>query len=282
MGGAMRLSSLVGRILAGCLLVTAMIACGKSEPTYSGISVIGRNYLPYNMSGFTIADTFGNTASGGGDDPPGAGGGSVKCCYKLKGTEFVVKWNYYDVDQWHKGNKQMFHAETKVSMPQSQSPDDVGSRIFEAHFFPDRHVELQFPGQMLDDARLPIIEVVKWVKQYQGQLDKRYDEREDQQFRRVARIVASAWLKYRLTDRNDLEQYAYFSLLINSQFDTHPDAQRILKATASQPGAFAKWALSLSNQVRSEMASGKFVAVAAPPIADGLLPLARVDEALHG
>ncbi|WP_419146140.1 hypothetical protein [Burkholderia cenocepacia] len=278
----MRLSSLVGRILAGCLLVTAMIACGKSEPTYSGISVIGRNYLPYNMSGFTIADTFGNTASGGGDDPPGAGGGSVKCCYKLKGTEFVVKWNYYDVDQWHKGNKQMFHAETKVSMPQSESPDDVGSRILEVHFFPDRHVEFEFPGKMLDDARLPIVDVVRWAKQYQTQLDKRYDEREDQQFRRIARVVASAWLKYRLTDRDDLEQYTYMSLLINSRFDTHPEAQRVLQAAAGQPGAFAKWAQSLPSNVRLALTNGKFKPVAVPAIADGLLPQPRVEEKSRG
>ncbi len=133
---------------SGLAVALSLSACGKSEPVYSGISVTGRNYLPCNMSGFAISDTFGNTASGGGDDPPGAGGGSVKCCCKLKGTEFVVKWNYYDVDQWHKGNKQMFHAETKVSMPQSQVPDDAGARILEVHFFPDRHVEFQFPGEM--------------------------------------------------------------------------------------------------------------------------------------
>ncbi|KVF22569.1 hypothetical protein WJ07_17060 [Burkholderia vietnamiensis] len=262
-------------------IALCLSACGKSESVYSGISWMGRNYLPYNMSGFTITDAYGNKASGGGDDPPGAGGGGLRCCYTLKGTEFTVRWKYYDVDQWHKGDKQMFRAEAKVSMPPSPAPDDAGSRIFEVHFFPDRHVEFQFPGQMLDDARLPIVDVVKWVKQYQGQLAKRYDEREDQQFRRVARIVASAWLKYRLTDRNDLEQFTYFSLLINRRFDTHPDAQRILKTAASQPGAFAKWALSLSNQTRSEVASGKFVAVAAPSIAAGLLPSARVDEALH-
>ncbi|WP_175913611.1 hypothetical protein [Burkholderia metallica] len=278
----MRLSSLTGRVLAGCLLVTAMTACGKSDPTYSGISIIGRNYLPYNMSGFTIADTFGNTASGGGDDPPGAGGGSVKCCYKLKGTEFIVKWNYYDVDQWHKGNKQMFHAETKVSMPQSKVPDDAGARILEVHFFPDRHVEFQFPGEMLDDARLPIVDVVKWMKRYQVQLDKRYDEREDQQFRRIARVVASAWLKYRLTDRDDLEQYTYLNLLLNNRFDTYPEAQRILQTAAGQPGTFAKWAQSLPNSVRSELTSGKFKPVAAPAIADGLLPQPRVEEKPHG
>ncbi|RQV49256.1 DUF3304 domain-containing protein, partial [Burkholderia cenocepacia] len=271
----MRLSSLVGRILAGCLLVTAMIACGKSEPAYSGISVMGRNYLPYNMNGFTITDAYGNKASGGGDDPPGAGGGSVKCCYKLKGTEFVVKWNYYDVDQWHKGNKQMFHAETKVSMPQSQSSDDVGSRILEVHFFPDRHVEFEFPGKMLDDARLPIVDVVRWAKRYQTQLDKRYDEREDQQFRRIARVVASAWLKYRLTDRDDLEQYAYYALLVNSRFDAHPEVQRILQTAAGKPGTFAKSMQSLPKRVLFSLSNDAFEAVAVPAISDGLLPPPR-------
>ncbi|WGY68798.1 hypothetical protein KEC55_02060 [Burkholderia cepacia] len=278
----MRLSSLVSRVLAGCLLVVAVTACGKSEPTYSGISVIGRNYLPYNMSGFTITDAYGNKASGGGDDPPGAGGGSVKCCYKLKGTEFVVKWNYYDVDQWHQGDKQTFRAEAKVSMPPSRSPDNVGSRIFEVHFFPDRHVEFQFPGQMLEDARLPIVDVVRWVKRYQGKLDKRYDEREDQQFRRVARIVASAWLKYRLTDRGDLEQYAYYALLVNNRFDAHPEVQRVLQAAAGKPGTFAKSMQSLPKSVQSALASDNFEPAVVPVIADGLLPPPRVPEVRHG
>lgn len=282
MHGATKLARMTGRVLASSLLFAAVTACGKSEPTYSGISVMGRNYLPYNMNGFTITDAYGNKASGGGDDPPGAGGGSVKCCYKLKGTEFVVKWNYYDVDQWHKGNKQMFHAETKVSMPQSQSPDDVGSRILEVHFFPDRHVEFEFPGKMLDDARLPIVDVVRWAKRYQTQLDKRYDEREDQQFRRIARVVASAWLKYRLTDQDDLEQYAYYALLVNSRFDAHPEVQRILQTAAGKPGVFAKSMQSLPKGVLFSLSNDAFEAVAVPAISDGLLPPPRVEDAPHG
>lgn len=269
-------------VLALGLVAMALSACGKSEPVYSGISVMGRNYLPYNMSGFTITDAFGNKASGGGDDPPGAGGGSMKCCYKIKGTEFVVKWNYYDVDQWHKGDKQMFRGETKVSMPQSQLPDEVGSRILEVHFFPDRHVEFQLPGKMLDDARLPIVDVVRWMTQYQAQLDKRYDEREDQQFRRIARIVASAWLKYRLTDRDDLEQYTYFSLLVNSRFDAHPEIQRGLQAAAGRPGAFARAMHSLPKNVLSALTSNSFEPVTVPLILDGLLPPPRAPEARHG
>ncbi len=114
------------RLLA---VASSLSACGKSEPTYNGISVMGRNYLPYNMNGFTITDAYRNKASGGGDDPPGAGGGSVECCYKRRGTECVVKWNYYDVDQWHEGDKQMFHAETRVPMPQSRVADDAGPEM---------------------------------------------------------------------------------------------------------------------------------------------------------
>ncbi|HDR9587329.1 TPA: hypothetical protein QDC22_004977 [Burkholderia stabilis] len=269
-------------VLVVGLVVVAFSACGKSEPVYGGISVMGRNYLPYNMSGFTIADAFGHKAGGGGDDPPGAGGGSVKCCYTLKGTEFVVTWNYYDVDQWHKGDEQMFHAETKVSMPQSRMPDDIGSRILEVHFFPDRHVEFRFPGKMLDDPRLPIVDVVRWMKQYQVRLDRRYDEREDQQFRRIARVVAAAWLKYRLTDRDDLEQYTYFSLLVNSRFDAHPEVQRVLQSTAGKPGIFARAMESLPKRVLSVLSTDEFEAVAVPTIPDGLLPPPRAEDAARG
>jgi hypothetical protein len=243
---------------------------------------MGQNYLPYNMESFTIADAYGNKAGGGGDDPPGEGGGSVTCCYKLRGTEFTVKWNYYDVDQWHKGDEKMFHAEAKVSMPSSQTPEKVGTRILEVHFYPDRHVEFQFPGGLLDDSRIPITDVVKWMNKFQTQLNRRYDERDDQQFRRIARVVAAAWLKYRLTDRNDLEQYTYFSLLVNSRFDAHPDVQSILQAARNNPGMFAKSMQSLSKNVLSDLTSDKFKPVAVPAIPDGLLPLPRVEEKPHG
>ncbi|MGU7776014.1 DUF3304 domain-containing protein [Burkholderia sp. MR1-5-21] len=273
---------LTGRVLATCLLLAAVTACGKSEPTYSGISIIGRNYLPYNMDGFTITDAYGNKASGGGDDPPGAGGGSVTCCYKLKGTDFTVRWKYYDADQWHKGDEQMFSAETKVSMPPSQIPEDVGTRILEVHFYPDRHVDFQFPGGLLDDARLQIVDVAKWMDQFQAQMDKRYDERDDQQFRRIARVVAAAWLKYRLTDLDDLKQYAYYNLLVNNRFDAHPEIQRILQADANKPGAFAKSMQSLPKSVLSALTNDRFEPVAVPVIPDGLLPPPRLEEARHG
>ncbi|MGU7776015.1 DUF3304 domain-containing protein [Burkholderia sp. MR1-5-21] len=267
--------------LAVCLLVVTLSACGKSEPVYSGISVNTHNYLPYNLDGFTITDAYGNKA-GGGNSLPGGGGG-VTCCYKLKGTEFTVKWNYVDVDQWHKGNEVTLHAEAKVAMPPSQVPEKIGDRILEIHFYPDRHVEFQFPGTLMDESRIPMIDVSRWMSShYQEQLNKRYDEREDQQFRRVARVVAAAWLKYRLTDLNDLKQYAYYNLLVNNRFDAHPEIQRILQAAAGKPGVFAKSMQSLPKSVLSALTNDSFESVAVPVISDGLLPPPRVEEARHG
>ncbi|EKS9844137.1 DUF3304 domain-containing protein [Burkholderia cenocepacia] len=278
---ATRFSGLANRVLAGCLLVTAMAACGKSEPTYSGVSVIAHNYLPYNLDGFTITDAHGNKA-GGGNSLPGGGGG-VTCCYKLQGTEFTVKWNYVDVDQWHKGNEETLHGEAKATLSPSPVPEKIGDRILEVHFYPDRHVELQFPGALIDESRVPMIDVSRWMaSRYQAQLSKRYDEREDQQFRRVARVVAMAWLKYRLTDLDDLKQYAYYNLLVNSRFDSHPEIQRMLQADAGKPGAFAKSMQSLPKNIQAELTSDKFEPVAVPPIPDGLIPPARVEEKKHG
>ncbi|WP_414440768.1 hypothetical protein [Burkholderia sp. 22PA0106] len=257
--------------VAGAMMIS-LSACGKSEPTYSGISVMGQNYLPYNMIRFTVTDAYGNKATGGGDDPPGGGGGGVTCCYSLKGTEFTVTWQYYDVDQWHTGDKKRFSAEANASLPPTKSPDHIGERLLEVHFFPDHHVELQFPGGLNDASRLPMVDVMRWMRQYEAQVNKRNGEDEYQQFRHVARAVAAAWLKYRLTDQKDLEQYAYFNLLVNDRFDTQSDVQKILQSNKDKPGAFAKAIQTLPPKVKSQLSSGKFTPVAVPSIPDGLLP----------
>nr|WP_296225337.1 DUF3304 domain-containing protein [Ralstonia sp. UBA689] len=260
-----------------CLLLSTG-ACGKSEPVYSGISVQGFNYLPYNLEDFTVTDAYGNKAGGGGDNPPGAGEGSFTCCYKLKGTEFTVRWGYYDVDQWHKGDKQEFHAEAKVTMPPSPVPDKIGTRILNVHFYPDHHVEMAFPGKMLGDTRMPIVEVSKWMDRYQAQLDQRYDEREDQTFRRVARVIAGAWVKYHLVNQEDLQQYTYFNLLVNKHFDAHPEVQKLLQRAKDAPGQFSQAMQALSSQVLAELKSNQFKPVPVPAIPDGLLPPPRVKE----
>jgi hypothetical protein len=283
MRNSTKLSRLATCAVAACLLSVALTACGKSEPTYSGISIMGRNYLPYNLSRFSITDAYGNKASGGGDDPPGAGGGSVTCCYKLKGTEFTVKWNYYDNDQSLKGDHRILRAESKVVMPPSPIPEKIGARIFEVHFYPDRHVEFQFPAELLEESRIPIVDVSRWMSaHYRGQLDKKFDDNWAELHRRISRVVAAAWLKYRLTDQADLEQFAYFNLLVNDRFDAHPEVQRLLQATSSQPGAFAKALQALPKSVMSELTSSHFKPVSVPVIPDGLLPPPRVEEKKHG
>ncbi|WP_244137806.1 hypothetical protein [Burkholderia sp. BCC1644] len=237
---------------------------------------MGRNYLPYNMSGFTITDAYGNKASGGGDDPPGAGGGSVTCCYKLKGTEFTVRWKYYDADQWTMQDPHMQQSETKVAMPLAAIPEEVGGRVLEVHFYPDRHVELQFPGELLDDSRVPIVDVSRWMAAcYQARLDEKFHDTDGQSHRRIARVVAGAWLKYRLTDRSDLEQYTYYALLVNNRFDAHPEVQRLLQTAAGKPGTFAKSMQSLPKSVLSALSNDAFEAVAVPAISGGLLPPPR-------
>lgn len=267
----------------GMFLLAVLCACEQSEPVYSGISVMGRNYLPYNMSGFTVTDAFGNKASGGGDDPSGTGGGSVTCCYRLKGSEFTIAWKYYDADRWTMDDAHEREVETKVVMPPSPFPEQVGSRILEVHFYPDRHVELQFPGEILDNPRIPIVDVSRWMAtHYQAQLDRKFADTDGQSHRRIARAVAAAWLKYGLTDLRDLEQYAYFDLLVNSRFDAHPTVQRILRTVDGQPGRFAKSMESVPEKVLSALTSDNFESVAVPAIPEGLLPSIRTDEPGHG
>lgn len=260
------------RVAAVFLMLLSFGACGKSEPRYTSISVEGFNYLPYNLSRFTVTDAFGNSAHGGGDNMPGSGEGSVSCCYALKGTEFTIKFDYYDADQWQAGNKQMLHGEATANLPPSQSPRATGERILEVHFYPDRHVELTYPGALLGSTRIAVSDVTRWLfDHHHEELDRRYPERDDQQFRRIAREVALAWLKYGLTDTSDLEQYVYYALLVNDRFDSHPEVQRILQSTRKQHGKFALAIGAMPAKTLAALKQNKFQPVAVPGVPDGLL-----------
>ncbi|MGZ2743537.1 hypothetical protein V0P10_02855 [Burkholderia stagnalis] len=284
--------------MAACLLAVAAAACGKSDSIYASISTEALNYLPYNLIRFTVIDQYGNKARGGGDLEPGAGEGSIACCYLLKGTDFKVRWTYYDADDWRPGERvKTQEAEANVSLPPTKAPDSVGSRILEIHFYPDRHVELAFPGEMLGntrlpiadcrlpiaDCRLPIVDVSRdLTKRYGKRLDRRYEDNDGQLHRRIARAVAEAWLKYRFTDRLDLEQYAYYTLLVNPRFDAHPDVQKLIQSSKGAPGAFANGVVALSPTVARELEENRFDALAVPPIQAGQLPPARVEGKPHG
>lgn len=257
----------------GTMIPFALSTCGKSEPSYESISTVGRNYLPYNLAGFTITDQFGHSASGGGDLEPGAGGGKLSCCYALKGTQFKVEWQYYDVDQWHRGDKRKFDAEATATLAPTKEPDEIGDRILEVHFYPDRHVELRFPAGITDSARLPMVDVIRALLNKHGEaLADRYENPYGETDRRIARVVAQAWLKYRLTDERDLEQYACFALLVNPAFDADPLVQSIIQTNKGTPGALAAKLDTLPPAILNALKSNHFEAVPVPRIAEGLLP----------
>ncbi|HDV6319427.1 hypothetical protein WK80_17205 [Burkholderia multivorans] len=268
------------RIAAANLLFVSIAACSKSEPTYVAVSTEALNYLPYNLVRFTITDQYGNRARGGGDLEPGAGEGSIACCYSLKGTNFKVQWTYYDADDWRPGEQvKKQQAEANASLAPTNVPDSIGSRILEIHFYPDHHVELAFPGEMLGSTRLPIVDVSRELtKRYGKQLDEKYGDNDAQLHRRISRTVAAAWLKYRFTDRDDLAQYAYFALLVNARFDAHPAVQKRIRSSNGTRGAFAKEMAALSPDIAAELAQDRFPSVAVPPIEAGLLPPPRDDS----
>ncbi|MBI0331126.1 hypothetical protein [Burkholderia plantarii] len=268
------------RFAAAGLLFVSIAACSKSVPVYTSISTEALNYLPYNLTRFTITDQFGNKARGGGDLEPGAGEGSIACCYLLKGNDFKVQWTYYDADDWRPGEQvKKQQAETDVSLPPTKEPDSIGSRILEVHFYPDRHVELVFPGKMLGSTRLPIVEVSRdLTERYGKRLYRKYEDNDAQLHRRISRTVAEAWIKYRFTDLSDLEQYAYYALLVSPRFDAHPAVQKLIQSSKGKPGAFAKAAATLSPAVMAELAQERFQAVAVPSIPAGLVPPPREER----
>ena len=115
-------------------LIVAAYDAFSSEPTYSGLSIEGFNYTPYNLDRFVITDKYGNTASGGGDLMPGSGQGSLSCCYKLKGTDFTIGWYVYDADLAIKAIDalqpiQDIHKITQVHLPPTKVRGDAGSLV---------------------------------------------------------------------------------------------------------------------------------------------------------
>ncbi|MET3551652.1 hypothetical protein [Burkholderia sp. 567] len=232
----------------------------SSEPTYRGISIMGLNYTPFNLSGFTIRDKYGNRASGGGDLPPGTGAGRLSCCYKLKGTEFTVEWEVYDADEAIKdlyAPIKKIHKKTEVKFPPATVKGGAGEDVLAVHFYPDDHIEFEIRNDM-SGTRIDYTDVDYWFQTKYGKAANPDDADMAVAFRRTARIASQGWLKYRLTDTKDLEQYVYYTQLINPKFDEHPVVQRILKDTKGKPGAFGTAMQSLPDAVVQEIKQGRF------------------------
>ncbi|OXI70530.1 DUF3304 domain-containing protein [Burkholderia sp. MS389] len=232
----------------------------SSEPTYRGVSIMGLNYTPFNLSEFTIRDKYGNRAGGGGDLPPSAGAGSLTCCYTLKGTEFTVEWEVYDADEAIKdlyAPIKKIHKTTEVKFPPTKVKGGAGEDVLAVHFYPDDHIEFEIRNDM-SGTRIDYTEVDDWLQTKYGRAANPDDDDMFVAYRRTARIAAQGWLKYRLTDTVDLEQYVYYRQLVNSKFDEHPVVQRILKETKGKPGAFGAAMRGLPDTVVQEIKRGRF------------------------
>ncbi|QWE96023.1 DUF3304 domain-containing protein [Cupriavidus sp. EM10] len=245
-------------LLAASVLVTGCDAL-SSAPTYSGLSVAGFNYTPYNLDRFVVTDKYGNRASGGGDLMPGAGEGRLSCCYKLKGTEFTVTWNVVDQDEFLKdpyGPLPEIHKTAHVHFPPTKIKGDLGERVLGLHFYPDDHVEFEFRTD-LGGTRIFYSTIDSWLLKKQGKTFK--DTMEDWvAFRRTARIASEGWTKYRLTDTQDLQQYVYYTLLVNPNFDQHPAIQKIIAETSDKPGAFGAAMANLPEPMVEALRRKKF------------------------
>ncbi|WP_423194188.1 hypothetical protein [Cupriavidus sp. H18C2] len=232
------------RILCNLLLAATFLSgcdAWQPAPTYGGLSIAGFNYTPYNLVRFVITDRYGNRASGGGDLPPGSGEGRLSCCYKLKGTEFTVKWIVVDQDEFLKdpyGPLQKIHKTTEVHLPPTKISGDLGSIVLGLHFYPDDHIEFEFRTD-LRGTRIFYGAIDEWLLKKQG---KTFNAtREDWvAFRRTARIAGEGWIKYRFANTEDLKQYVYYTLLVNPNFDQHPAVRQIIEETKGRPGAFGE------------------------------------------
>ncbi|WP_322029181.1 hypothetical protein [Paraburkholderia sp. J76] len=244
----------------GLMAALAVAKCNvfSAEPVYSGLSVEGFNYIPLNLSEFTIRDKYGNSASGGGDLPPGSGEGSLSCCYKLKGTKFTVEWNAYDADEAIKNIyaplKEIHHV-ANVTMKPVKIRMKPGRVVLAAHFYPDNHVEFELRTDF-HGSRIDYSEVKYLLLEKHGTLVNPDDDDEFVILRRVAKISAEGWKKYGLTDSTDLEQYCYL-YLINKDFDQNPSIQKILESTKATPGAFGKAIQALPASVVREINAAK-------------------------
>ena len=248
----------------GLLVTITLAGCDalSTEPTYGGLSIAGFNYTPYNLVRFVITDRYGNRASGGGDLPPGSGEGSLSCCYKLKGTEFTVKWEVYDADEAilslrAKQPIKVIQKTAAVRMPPTKISGDLGSIVLGLHFYPDDHVEFEFRTD-LRGTRIFYDDVWDWLRKTHGPLLNPHQEHETSVvFRRAARLAAEGWNKYRFTDTADLQQYAYFTLL-NPNFDQHPAVRKIIEQTKGRPGAFGEAMDNIAPKILEELKGKQF------------------------
>jgi hypothetical protein len=243
-----------------CALLSAGCDAFSSEPTYGELSIEGFNYTPYNLDRFVITDKYGNTAGGGGDLMPGSGEGRLSCCYTLKGTDFTVDWYVVDQDEFLKdiyGPLNEIHKTTRVHLPPTEVAGAAGERILGLHFYPDDHIEFELM-RGFGKSRIEYDEIWGWLDRTYGKQLNPKGLDDSVVFRQTARVAASGWLRYRLTNKQDLRWYVYYAMIVNPKFDEHAAIQKILRETKDTPGAFGAAMEKLPTSIVKQLKSNKF------------------------
>ncbi len=234
------------------LLWLGMLVGCNGEPSYGGLSFITYNYTPWDLDRIQITDSEGNSAATG-SISVGGGEGSVSCCYKLKGSDFKVQWTGMDGEEAIKHmydgkfDELIFNKETSVHFPPSAIPPGDGPLYLELHIYPDEHMEIALSRKLLGQVRIPIVDTTRWL--YTQHRDALQDYRDIYEVLRVlAKVAKTAWIKYRIEDKQDMRQYMSLYFTVASNFDTDPEIAAVLAKAGRKPGDFAKAVESMSEE----------------------------------
>ncbi|GAA5236436.1 DUF3304 domain-containing protein [Verticiella sediminum] len=230
--------------LIAALMWLGMLAGCNSEPAYRGVGFIAYNYTPWNIQSINVKDEQGAAASTM-QVSPGGGEGSVTCCFTLKGTEFAVEWRGVDGELLRKhlhdgkADSLFFDRHGAVSFPATQIPPGDGPLYLELHIYPDEHMEMALSRKLLGQTRIPIVDTVDWLwRDHRASLG---DYRSNAELLRVtAKVLKSAWTKYRIEDGQDLRQYMLLYFTVASDFDSDAQVKAMLERSGRAPGDFAR------------------------------------------
>ena len=239
------------RLIAGLTCLGLLVAC-NGEPSYGGLSFITYNYTPWDLDRIQITDSEGNSAvtvSIG----VGGGEGSVSCCYRLKGTDFKVRWRGVDGEEAIRHlddgtlDEVVFNKETPVHFPSSAIPAGDGPLYLELHIYPDEHMEIALSRKLLGQVRIPIVDTTRWLYTQHRDVLQNYRDI-DEVLRVLAKVAKTAWIKYRIEDKQDMRQYMYLYFTVASNFDADPEIAAVLAKPERKPGDFAKAVGSMSEE----------------------------------